>query len=189
MSKTKLNSITLVGKNFYLRVLNLKDVNKKYLSWLNDKKVTQYLENPKKKYTKKDLIKYVKEINFNKKMIFAIIDKKNDKHVGNVGLNPIDEKNKRVGLGGLIGEKKYWGSTAFTEGMELLIQYAFNERKFLKIESGVYENNAPCIIASKKVGFKLEGIRKCNAIINGKPCDTYLFGIINKKNEKYSSSN
>ena len=118
MSKKKLNSLKLVGKNFYLRVLNLKDVNKKYLSWLNDKKVTQYLENPKKKYTKKDLIKYVKEINFNKKMLFAVIDKKNEKHVGNVGLNPIDEKNKRVGLGGLIGEKSI--------GVVLLLLKAWN---------------------------------------------------------------
>ena len=69
--------------------------------------------------------------------------------------------------------------------MVLLINYSFKVRKFIKIESGVYENNAPCIIASKKVGFKLEGIRKKNAIIYGKPCDTYLFGITNKKNEKY----
>ena len=73
MSKKKLKSIKLVGKHFYLKILNLKDVNKKYLSWLNDKKVTQYLENPQQRYTKKDLIKYVKEINFNKKMIFAVI--------------------------------------------------------------------------------------------------------------------
>ena len=53
MSKKKLKSIKLVGKHFYLKILNLKDVNKKYLSWLNDKKVTQYLENPQQRYTKK----------------------------------------------------------------------------------------------------------------------------------------
>ncbi len=185
MKDKRLKSIKLESDNFYLRILTLKDLNTKYLSWLNDKEVTQYLENPKLKYTKKDLLNYFKEIDYEKKMIFAIIDKKNNKHVGNVGLNPIDEKNKKTGLGGLIGEKKYWGSSAFTESMKLLIDYAFEVRKFIKIESGVYENNAPCIIASKKVGFKLEGIRKKNSIINGKPCDTYLFGITNKKNEKY----
>ena len=185
MQDKRLKLLKLEGKNFYLRVLCRKDLNKKYLSWLNDKEITQYLENPKKKYTKKDLLNYYNEINYSKKIIFAILDKKNHKHIGNVGLNPIDEKNKKTGLGGLIGEKKYWGSLAFTESMELLIDYAFEVRKFIKIESGVYENNAPCIIASKKVGFKLEGIRKKNAIINGKACDTYLFGITNKKNEKY----
>ena len=132
---------------------------------------------------KADLPEYLKNKDF-----MSVCNEYTDKAILNKQKS-IDERNKRAGLGGLIGEKKYWGSTAFTEGMELLIEYAFNERKFLKIESGVYENNAPCIIASKKVGFKLEGIRKCNAIINGKPCDTYLFGIINKKNEKYSSSN
>jgi len=185
MKDKRLKSLKLESENFYLRILKMSDLNKKYLSWLNDKEITQYLENPKEKYTKKDLLNYYKQKNYKKKLIFAIIDKKNNKHVGNVGLNPIDEKNKKTGLGGLIGDKKYWGSSAFTESMVLLINYSFKVRKFIKIESGVYENNAPCIIASKKVGFKLEGIRKKNAIIYGKPCDTYLFGITNKKNEKY----
>ena len=93
MKDKRLKSLKLESENFYLRILKMSDLNKKYLSWLNDKEITQYLENPKEKYTKKDLLNYYKQINYKKKLIFAIIDKKNNKHVGNVGLNPIDEKN------------------------------------------------------------------------------------------------
>ena len=189
MKRNKIENLRLEGKNFYLRNLKFSDINKKYLSWLNDKAITQYLYKPKDKYSKKDLIKYYKEINYNKKMIFAIIDKKNNKHIGNMGLNPIDIENKKTGLGGIIGDKKYWGSTAFVESLQLLINYAFNVRKFIKIESGVLENNVPCIIASKKAGFKLEGIKRKDLIINSVSCDSYVFGITNKKNEKYHLGN
>ena len=126
----KLSSIKLQGKNFYLRVLQLKDINKRYLSWMNNKEVNQYLASPKTKYSRKDLLDYFNKIHFNKKIVFAIIDNKNKKHVGNIALNPIDEVNKRTAIGGLIGEKKYWGTTAFTESMRLLIDYVFNVRKF-----------------------------------------------------------
>ena len=185
----KLSSIKLQGKNFHLRVLQLKDINKRYLSWMNDKEVNQYLASPKTKYSRKDLLDYFNKIHFNKKIVFAIIDNKNKKHVGNVALNPIDEVNKRTAIGGLIGEKKYWGTTAFTESMSLLIDYVFNVRKFIKIDAGAYEINGPCIVATKKVGFKLEGISKKNVIINGKCQDIYQFGLVNKKNEKYYTSN
>ena len=184
MNKKKVEHLKLEGNNFYLRKLKFSDINKNYLAWMNDKKVNQFLYNPKKKYLRKDLIEFYKEIDFNKKMIFAIIDKKNDKHIGNMGLNPIDMKNYKTAIGGIIGEKKYWGSTAFVESLQLLIDYSFNVRKFIKIESVVYENNIPCIIASKKVGLKLEGIRKKNIIIDNAIYDTYNFGITSKKNEK-----
>jgi RimJ/RimL family protein N-acetyltransferase len=189
MKKKSIQNLKLDGNNFYLRSLKLSDINNKYLSWINDKKINQYLYNPNKKYSKNDLIKYFKEIDFNKKMVFAIIDKKNTKHVGNMGLNPIDIKNQKTGIGGIIGDKKYWGSTAFVEGLQLLIDYSFKVRKFIRVYSGVHENNVPGIIASKKAGFKLEGIFKNNIIINNVSCGTYNFGITNKKNEKYHFGN
>jgi len=189
MKIKKFTNLKLVGKEFYLRPLHSKDLNKKYLSWMNDKRVTQFLYKPKSKYTLKDLKKYFKEVDFNKKMIFAIINIKSEEHIGNMTLNPIDIKNKKTGLGGIIGEKKYWGTKAFVESMNLLIKYVFDVRKFIKIESGVYENNVPCIIASKKVGFELEGIKKNDVIINKKSIDTYLFGIVSAINERYHTRN
>ena len=187
MTIEKLKKLKLESDKFYLRLLKSSDLNERYLSWLHDKEVVQYLKNPNKllNYKMRDLKEYYKSINFNKKLIFAIVDKKKELHVGNMTLNPIDTENHKTGLGGMIGEKKYWGSTAFIDGMRLLIDYAFNERKFIKIESGVFEPNVACIIASKKVGFKIEGVKKKDIIINNQTCDSYLFGLINKKNEKY----
>ena len=53
MQDIRLKLLRLEGKNFYLRVLTRKDINKKYLSWLNDKEVTQYLETAKKSIQEK----------------------------------------------------------------------------------------------------------------------------------------
>ena len=180
--KKKIPNIILEGEKFIVKSFEKKYVSKQYLSWMNDKKITQYLHNPQIKYSLNDLKKYYANSDFNKKILFAVIDKKKNKHIGNMTLNPIDIKNKKAGLGGIIGDKRYWGSTAFVDSLKLLIDYAFNKRDFIRIESSVNENNVACIIASKKAGFKLEGIKKKDIIINNKlVCDTYIFGIINKK--------
>ena len=52
MKRNKIENLRLEGKNFYLRNLKFSDINKKYLSWLNDKAITQYLYKPKDKYSK-----------------------------------------------------------------------------------------------------------------------------------------
>ena len=48
MKKKKFNNLRLVGKEFYLRPIQPKDIGQNYLSWMNDKKITQYLYKPKK---------------------------------------------------------------------------------------------------------------------------------------------
>ena len=48
MTIEKLKNIKLESESFYLRLLRTSDLNQRYLSWLHDKDVVQYLENPNK---------------------------------------------------------------------------------------------------------------------------------------------
>ena len=41
----------IIGKHICLRKINLNDANNKYLQWLNDKKINQFLETRHKKQT------------------------------------------------------------------------------------------------------------------------------------------
>ena len=43
MNIKKIQNLRLENKNFYLRNLKSSDANNKYLSWLNDKQITQFL--------------------------------------------------------------------------------------------------------------------------------------------------
>ena len=171
--------VFLENNNYIVRTIERADLNERYLSWLNDPEITRYLEVPEN-YTMKMLHEYFESLDDNTHLHFAIVDRKSKQHIGNLTLNPISVVNNNTGLGGIIGEKEYWGTTAFVESMKLLMEYAFKIRKFHKIFSGVIDKNVPCIIASRKVGFEVEGIqRQQTQLRNGQYYDVYIFGRIN----------
>jgi RimJ/RimL family protein N-acetyltransferase len=174
--------VFLENSNYIVRTIERADLNERYLGWLNDPEISRYLE-MSNNYTIKLLHKYYESLDDNSHLLFAIIDRKSKRHIGNLTLNPISITNNNTGLGGMIGEKKYWGTTVFVESMELLIEYAFKIRKFQKIFSGVVDKNVSAIIASRKVGFEIEGIqRQQRKLRDGRYSDVYIFGKINPDN-------
>ena len=178
---SNIDQVHLEGENFIVRSLRRSDVTERYLGWMNDQEITQHLESGRNGYTMEELISYFENQSESTYQVFAIIDKNNDKHIGNLTFNPISLKHNNTGLGGIIGDKKYWGkSGAFVESMRLLIDYGFKVRKFHKIHSGVSLLNVPCIIASKKVKFLEEGFRKDHMRYpDGNYTDVMIFGQIN----------
>lgn len=175
------DEVYLEGDNFVVRSLRRSDLTSEYLSWMNDTEITKHLESGRDGYTMKDLVNYFENQSESSYQVYAIVDKKSSKHIGNLTFSPINQKYNRTGLGGIIGDKKYWGSSgAFVEAMQLLIDFGFKVRKFHKIHSGVSLLNVPCIIASKKVKFQEEGYLVDHMKYpDGSYVDTMVFGQIN----------
>jgi len=186
----KVTKAHLENDRYILRSIEEFDLTPRYLEWLNDPEINKFLDF-KITYTIDDLYRYFYELDDNKKLLFALIDKKSKTHIGNLTLNPIDRINNKSGLGGIIGDKNFWGgSGAFVAGMELLLGYAFNELGYHKVHSGVVIENIPCIIASKKVGFVQEGLLKEHfRSCDGKYLDVLLFGKINPGKDSYEQKN
>jgi hypothetical protein len=85
--KKKYKNILIKGKKIYLRPLTMMDVNKEYLSWLNDKNNTRYRFFSTAKNTKTSLKNFVyKKIKDPNTFFFAIIDIQSNTHVGNIKL-------------------------------------------------------------------------------------------------------
>lgn len=82
-------NVIIEGERIFLRILTEKDASDKYCSWINDLEVNKYLES--KKATVRDLIEYIR-VRFNDPncLFFGIFIKSNNKHIGNIKLEPID---------------------------------------------------------------------------------------------------
>ena len=93
----------------YLRPLCLNDVSEKYLSWVNDPSVTEYLEIGRQYLKHQDLVKYVKDSPKNGRYNFAIITKNSKHHIGNCSIFSINPENKNFEIGWFIGDKNFWG--------------------------------------------------------------------------------
>ena len=55
-----MKSLLLKKKNIILKLLDIEDYSKKYLNWLDDKKVNKYLETRFRSNKKSDIIKFIK---------------------------------------------------------------------------------------------------------------------------------
>jgi RimJ/RimL family protein N-acetyltransferase len=177
----KTSRLPLKGKRIYLREIRLSDVNENYLRWVNDPDVIQYLEvrhNPPRSI--ESLKEFVKRVSNDKDTVFmAIVLNKNDMHIGNIKLGPINRQHRLAEVGLLIGEKGYWGKGYATEAISLMVQYAFNTFKLHKLTSGCYALNKGSIKVFQKNGFEIEGIREKHCLYNDRYTDVKLFGLIN----------
>jgi [ribosomal protein S5]-alanine N-acetyltransferase len=172
------NTTFITGKRIYLREVRLSDVNENYYRWLNDPEVTRYLEVRYIPRSLENIRKYVEAMNGNPDEIFlAICLKKDDMHVGNIKLGPINWIHGFADMSLVIGEKAVWGRGIAAEAIRLLSRFAFDVLNLHKLRSGCYEENRGSIKAFLKAGFAPEGTLKKQWQVNGKFQDEVLFGL------------
>ena len=153
----------LIGDRLLLRRVRISDATSEYVSWLNDKEITRYLESRFKKPTKKSIQSYIGSINNNPLIhFFAIIRKDNRKHIGNIKLGPLNTHHNVADIGIMIGDRQSWGKGFATEAILLLSEYAFKVLKIHKLTAGAYANNIGSIKAFLKAGFIEEGRQRAH---------------------------
>jgi len=99
---------------------------------------------------------------------------KNQRHIGNLKIGPIDRNHGTADLGILIGEKDCWGRGLATEAIALATEYAFSELRLRKITAGSYSNNPGSVKAFVKAGWEVEGSMRMQYIASGKLVDKIL---------------
>jgi len=179
----------LVGGKLYLRALEENDLEGKYLDWLNDYEVTKYMESGIFPNTRKHMEDYFNEVGrSSNNVLLAIIDKKTEKHIGNVRLGPINWIHRTSFLGIMIGEKGFWGKGYATEALKLVVDYAFNRLNLHKISAGMNASNEASTRAYEKAGFEVEGRRKEELYVDGRYHDGIIMGLTKENFQKLRKS-
>lgn len=165
------------GINILLRNIEIADCNNEYLSWLENPVINQYLET---RWVKQDLCKiksFVRDINeSDNSVLFAIIQKYSNKHIGNIKIGPININHKFSDISYFIGDTNSWGMGYATEAVELASSHGL---KYLELETllaGVYESNIGSQRVLEKSGYTLYGkIPKQFLCANGERDSQYLY--------------
>lgn len=164
------------GKRVYLSPINIEDAEK-YTEWLNDLEITINLSMPHKTYTleqEKEALKKLSQDGYN----YAIVNKEDNKLLGNCGLMNVDLINQIGEVGIFIGNKEFWNRGYGTEAMELLLDYAFNLLNLNNVMLRAYVFNKRAIKCYHKCGFKEIGIRREAHIIAGEKYDEIYMDIL-----------
>lgn len=151
----------LESNKVILKPFSKEFISDKYLRWLNDDSITQFIDKAKENTSLEDLNYFAESmINSNKDYFFAIIYKKNNFHIGNVRLGPIDFNKKKSNFGILIGDKNYQGCGLGTDVIELIKYFGFEYLALDRIHFPVVKKHDAAMKLYAKTKFKCLGEMK-----------------------------
>jgi [ribosomal protein S5]-alanine N-acetyltransferase len=172
-------SFGIAGERLSLRSLTVDDVGERYVGWLNDPEVTRYLESRHATHSIQSVTDFVRaKIDDPHALFLGMFLNDDNRHIGNVKLEPIDPVNRRAEVGILLGEKEFWGKNLATEALELTVHVGFEHLGLHKLTAGCYGNNIGSMKAFQKAGFSVEGIRKSHYRYDDAWVDLILLGIV-----------
>ncbi len=169
----------LSGTLVHLRGLERRDLNERYLSWLNDPEVNEHLFVGRRPSTMDSLIAFYEAASADPNVVvFAILDAESGTHIGNVKLEMYDTTSRVVDWGIMIGEKAFWGRGISQEVARVTSTWAFERWNAHKITLGVSDGNDAAVKAYENVGFKIEGRQVSQIYERGRYVDKILMGLL-----------
>ncbi|NER11118.1 Protein N-acetyltransferase, RimJ/RimL family [Muriicola jejuensis] len=116
---------------------------------------------------------------------FLVLDKRSGNTAGCTRFMNIDWDNRVVHIGSTWIGREFQGTGLNTEMKRLMIDFAFGELHFEKIEFRIDERNTPSRKAVEKLGAVLEGILRRNVYLtDGFKRDTCCYGLFPTEWEK-----
>lgn len=174
-----MNNPFLVGKIIYLRPLEIKDLEGSYPEWFNNSEICRFNSHHRFPYTREQAKSYVDSLAGNtSKLVLAIMDPKNECHIGNISLQNISLVDRSAELAIIIGSPDYQGKGVGKEAAKLLVAHGFKALNLNRIYCGTSHVNTGMQKIAEYVGMKLEG-RKRQAIFNeGKYFDILDYAVL-----------
>lgn len=111
-----------------------------------------------------------------------IFDKKNETYAGSTRYMNINQKNKVLEIGATWLGRAFQGTGLNTQMKILMLNHAFNEMRFEKVEFRIDERNIQSRKAVEKLGCTLEGILRENVfLLDGFKRNTCCYGILKEE--------
>lgn len=170
----------LETEKFILRQVNVKDISDLYELY-SDASSLQYQQSEAMTnidQAKKTIIAFLNGYASKKFIRWCIADKNSDKIVGVIALHSFDLISSKAEIGYMLNSK-YLMQNIMTECAKAILNFAFNEIGFNKIEASIHPDNLRSINLVKKLGFKKEFLLK-NISFNFKTGifeDRVIFGL------------
>ncbi|QWX85477.1 GNAT family N-acetyltransferase [Cellulophaga sp. HaHaR_3_176] len=110
---------------------------------------------------------------------FIVFDKRLQTYAGVTRFMNIDWKNKVMHIGSTWIGREFQGNGLNTQMKHLMLNYAFNELVFEKIEFRIDERNIQSRKAVEKLGCTLEGVLRQNVyLLDGFKRNTCCYGLL-----------
>jgi RimJ/RimL family protein N-acetyltransferase len=169
----------LRGPRVYLRPSERGDAPM-FVRWLSDARVveTMLARAPMSLAAEERWVEHTVEGQGRELYHFVICLREDDRPIGVIGLHDLDFMNGSAVVGIGIGEPELWDQGLGTEAMSVVLDFAFGELRFERIELEVFEFNARGRRSYQKLGFVHEGTRRRALYRHGAWHDSELMSIL-----------
>jgi RimJ/RimL family protein N-acetyltransferase len=171
-----------IGCQAELFLLEPCHVTERYVAWLNEPAINRFLESRFCAHTVESTRAFVAALLDSPDNLFLGIryrpgeDAGKGDHVGNIKLGPINWQHRTGEVGLLLGDRAVWGQGVASTSIRLLCEIARMPLRLRKITAGCYASHIASRRAFERAGFALEGIRKEQFLLDGRPEDAVLLG-------------
>ncbi len=165
MKEVKIQQNDLLITNF-----KFKDISKKYINWLNDKKFLKYSNNKFLDFNRKKCIKFLRSFK-NSQNLFLSIKNSKSKLIGTITCYFFCG-NKICDIGIMLGDKNYRSKGFGQQSWNMIMNFLIKNYKLKKISAGAVKKNKKMINIFKKSGMIYDGFRKKNFF------DNFFFDIV-----------
>lgn len=166
----------MIGEKCYLSPISLEDTER-YTEWVNDLEIGQFMHFSTAVYDQEKEREALQRL-MQDSVSFAVVEKDNNKAVGNCSLMQVSNVHRHAQFGIFIGDKTYWNRGIGTEATMLSLDYGFNILNLKNISLEVFGFNKRAIRCYEKVGFKFVGKRRDYIYRAGKYHDVLIYDIL-----------
>ncbi|MBL4898829.1 MAG: GNAT family N-acetyltransferase [Colwellia sp.] len=151
------------------------------MDWLNDPEVNKYLESGGD-YSLEKLNDYLTGVESRDDLLFwAIHLKSNDKHIGNIKIDPVNLKHGLAEYGILMGDRTEWRHGYAQEASNTVIEYMFTVLNCRKITLGFVADHVAALNLYLKLGFVHEGLYRKHFDYGHEYCDVIRMALFNSR--------
>ncbi len=155
----------------------------RFARWLNDPDVNKFTT--RKSISMKEEKKWIHGLRKDKSAHHFAIDTKDGIHIGSVGLREKNLRDKNMVAGIFIGDKKYWSKGYGTDVMISVLNFGFGKLKLHRIEADVFEYNPRSLAMCRKLGFKIEGVKRERIFYKGRWHNLIQLGLLDHERKKH----
>lgn len=141
--------------------------------WENDSELTYYLNADRHRtMSMEEVRRRYQQIRSDPSMELFIIETLEGERIGMIGYDnlSLERRSCRVYIG--IGEKQYWNRGYGTDAMRTLLHHQFSELGLERVYLSVYDYNERAIASYRKCGYRVDGVRRNIALVDGQWCDS-----------------
>lgn len=169
----------ITGSKVSLRIFTERDINNRYLGWLNDPEVVKYSNQRFLDHTIESSVAYLNTFNDSSNVFLSISTIDQNIPIGTLTIY-YSPQHQTADVGILVGEKLLWGKGYGQDAWDTIIKLLSRLPGIRKITAGAISANIGMINLMIRSGMSFEAAKIQQELLNGVPVDLHYYAKFNR---------